>query len=106
MNKNIRQNFFRHIKRILDVVDKMGDKAKHFRCIVLMGDQQEKQAYSFMHASPEDLKNLILSAMRNSEQFTYAAACAFELYDMEQREKENLETKNNNDNEANPIREA
>jgi len=103
MNKNIRQNFFRHIKRVLDVVDKMGDKAKHFRCIVLMGDQQESKAYSYMHASPEDLKNLILSAMRHSQQFTYAAACAFEQYDMELREKQKSETKNIENNEENPI---
>lgn len=104
MSKNIRQNFFHQIKRILEVVDKAGNNAKHFRCVILMGDQQEEQAYSFLHASPEDLKNLILSAMRNSEQFTYAAACAFEQYDKEL--KMESETKNSNDNEKNPIQEA
>lgn len=83
MNKNINQNYFLQIKKVLEKVEKSADAAKHFRCIVLMGGLQEKSAYSFLHASPEDMKNLILSAMRNSEQFTYAAACAFEQYDAE-----------------------
>lgn len=102
-NKNIRQNFFNHIKKILDIVDKMGDEAKHFRCIVLMGDKNVQKAYSFLHASPEDLKNLILNAMRNSDQFTYATAMAFEQYDKELREKETIKE---NKDEENPVQEA
>jgi hypothetical protein len=104
MKKNIRQNFFNHIKKVLDIVDKMGDEAKHFRCIVLMGDKTIPKAYAFMHASPEDLKNLILNAMRNSDQFTYATAKAFEEYDKELREKE--ETLNKDKNEENPIQDT
>lgn len=104
MKKNIRQNFFNHIKKVLDIVDKMGDEAKHFRCIVLMGDGNIPKAYAFMHASPEDLKNLILNAMRNSDQFTYATARAFEEYDKELREKE--ETLNKDKNEENPIQDT
>lgn len=87
MNKNIKQNYFLQVKKILEKVEKSADAASHFRCIVLMGDRQEKDAYSFLHASQDDMKNLILSAMRNSEQFTYAAACAFEQYDKELSEK-------------------
>lgn len=98
-NKNIRQNFFNHIKKILDIVDKMGDEAKHFRCIVLMGDRNVQKAYSFLHASPEDLKNLILNAMRNSDQFTYAAACALEAYNKELRGKDKQEQNNENTDE-------
>lgn len=86
-NKNIRQNHFNRIKKELDEVDKAGDNSKQFRCIVLMGDKNVPKAYSFLHASPEDLKNLILNAMRNSDQFTYATAMAFEQYDKELREK-------------------
>lgn len=83
MNKNINQNYLLQIKKVLKKVEKSEDAARHFRCIILMGDRQEKDAYSFLHATPEDMKNLILSAMRSSEQFTYAAACAFEQYDEE-----------------------
>lgn len=101
MNKNINQNYFLQVKKILGKVEKSADAANHFRCIILMGDKQEKDAYSFLHATPEDMKNLILSAMRNSEQFTYAAACAFEQYDKELQS----ETKNNNKDEENQIQE-
>ena len=85
--KNIRQNHFNRIKKELDEVDKEGDNSKHFRCIVLMGDKTVPKAYSFLHASPEDMKNLILNAMRNSDQFTYATAMAFEQYDKELKDK-------------------
>lgn len=101
MNKNIKQNYFLQVKKILNKVETSADAASHFRCIVLMGDTQEKDAYSFMHAPTEDLKNLILSAMRNSEQFVYAAACAFQQYDKELSEKS--KTNNNNNNEENQI---
>lgn len=99
-NKNIRQNHFNRIKKELDEVDKAGDNSKHFRCIVLMGDRNVQNAYSFLHASPEDLKNLILNAMRNSDQFTYATAMAFEQYDKELREKEKQEQNNENTDET------
>lgn len=101
--KNIRQNHFNRIKKELDEVDKEGDNSKHFRCIVLMGDRNVQKAYSFLHASPEDLKNLILNAMRNSDQFTYATAMAFEQYVKELREKETLKV---NKDEENPVQEA
>lgn len=106
MNKNIKQNYFRHILKVLNVVEKMGGKAKHFRCIVLMGDQQEQKAYSFFHAPKEDLKNLVLHGFRNSEEFVEATADAFMQYqaELEEKEKES-ETKNDTDNEENPIRE-
>lgn len=103
MENNIKRNFFRHIARILKAVEKSGDNAKHFRCIVLMGDHEEKQGFSFLHASSEDLKNLILSAMRNSEQFTYAAACAFQQYDKELREERNTENQNTESNEEDNV---
>lgn len=102
-NKNIRQNHFNRIKKELDEVDKTRDNSKHFRCIVLMGDRNVQKAYSFLHASPEDLKNLILNAMRNSDQFTYATARAFEQYDKELREKETLKE---NKDETDSVQEA
>lgn len=102
-NKNIRQNHFNRIKKKLDEVDKAGDDSKHFRCIVLMGDKNVQKAYSFLHASPEDMKSLILNAMRNSDQFTYAIAMAVEQYDKELREKETLKE---NKDEENTVQEA
>lgn len=93
-NKNIRQNHFNRIKKELDEVEKAGDNSKHFRCIVLMGDRNVQKTFSFLHASPEDLKNLILNAMRNSDAFTYATAMAIEQYDKELIEKD----KQNNEN--------
>ena len=62
-----------------------------------MGDASTKQGFSFLHASDGDLQQLLLQAMRNSNAFTYAAACAFEAYDKELREKE--ETLNKDKNE-------
>nr|WP_297653338.1 hypothetical protein [uncultured Prevotella sp.] len=103
--KNIKQNYLLQIQKVLDKVEKSKDAASHFRCIVLMGDAQEEKAKSFLHASPEDLQNLILSAMRNSKQFTCAAANAFMQYDAELSEKEKSETKNIDNNEENPIQE-
>ena len=105
MNKNIRQNFFRQILKVLNVVEKMGNNAKHFRCVIIMGDQQEQKAYSFFHASKEDLTNLLLHGFRNSEVFTEATANAFMQYQAELEEKEESETKNIDNNEENPIRE-
>ena len=95
--KNIRQNYFNQIRKVTEEVDKAGEHGKHFRCIILMGDASTKQGFSFLHASDGDLQQLILQAMRNSNAFTYAAACAFEAYDKELREKE--ETLNKDKNE-------
>lgn len=99
-NKNIRQNHFNRIKKELDEVEKAGDNSKHFRCIVLMGDRNVQKAFSFLHASPEDLKNLILNAMRNSDAFTYATAMAIEQYDKELIEKDKQEQNNENTDET------
>ena len=59
-----------------------------------------KQGFSFLHASDGDLQQLLLQAMRNSNAFTYAAACAFEAYDKELREKQeqNKDKKDEEDN--------
>lgn len=88
MKHNIRQDYFGQVKKILDNADKADDVAFHFRGIVLMGDKNRKEAYSWIHAPQEDMKNLVLAAMRNSEEFTMATASAFEAYDKELREKE------------------
>ena len=42
----------------------------------------------FRHLLRRILQQLLLQAMRNSNAFTYAAACAFEAYDKELREKQ------------------
>lgn len=106
MNKNIKQNYFLQVKKILDKAEKSADAASHFRCIVLMGDRNEQKAYSFMHAPQEDLTNLMLHGFRNSEAFTYAAAKAFEQYDKELREKQKSQTNDNKNNEENQIQET
>ena len=91
--KYIRQNYFNQIRKITEEVDKAGEHGKHFRCIILMGDASTKQGFSFFHASDGDLQQLLLQAMRNSDTFTYAAACAFEAYDKELRENQTLKDK-------------
>lgn len=101
MNKNINQNYFLQIKKVLEKVEKSADAARHFRCVVLMGDKQEGKAYSFLHSSTKDMTNLVLEAMRNSKEFVNATADAFVQYDTELTEKS--ETKNNINNEENPI---
>ena len=88
MNKNIKQNYLLQIQKILDKVEKSNDAASHFRCVVLMGDAKEKKAKSFILASPDDLKNLILSTMRDSNEFVTAAANAFMQYDAELEQKQ------------------
>ena len=85
-NKNIKQNYLLQIQKILDKVDKSKDAASHFRCVVLMGDVQEEKAKSFIFASKEDLKNLILSTMRDNREFVTATANAFMQYDTELEE--------------------
>ena len=94
--KNIRKNYLNQIRKVTEEVDKAGEQGKHFRCIILMGDANTKEGFSFIHASDGDLKQLLLHAMRHSNAFTYAAACAFEAYDMELRGKGKQE--HNNDN--------
>ena len=96
MNKNIKQNFFLKVKKVLDEVDKAGDIANHFRGIVLIGDQQENKAYSWLHAPQKDLETLVLSALRNSDEFVLAVAKSFETFYNEQEENKN-EVKNEND---------
>lgn len=104
--KNIRQNYFNKIRKVTEDVDKAGEQGKHFRCILLMGDANTKQGFSFIHASDGDLQQLLLHAMRHSNAFTYAAACAFEAYDKELRGKDKQEQNNDNDNEADSVQEA
>lgn len=103
---NIRQNYFNKIRKVTEDVEKAGEQGKHFRCILLMGDEDTKQGFSFIHASDADLQQLLLHAMRHSNAFTYAAACAFEAYDMELRGKGKQEQNNDNDNEADSVQEA
>lgn len=104
MNKNINQNYLLQIKKTLSKVEKSADAANHFRCIVLMGDTQEEDAYSFIHAAQEDLKNLVLSAMHHSVQFAYAVACAIEQYSDDVDEKES-QTQNDTRDEEHPDKE-
>lgn len=96
MNKNIRKNYFLKVKKILDEVDKDGDIANHFRGIVLIGDKNESKAYSWLHAPQKDLETLILSAMKNSDEFTLAAAKAFETYCGEKEQQSKQEKDENN----------
>ena len=105
-NKNIKQNYLLQIKNILKKVEKSKDAASHFRCIILMGDTQEKDAYSFIHASQEDMKNLILSAIRYNPDFIKADGDAFMQYYKEHCEKgEKVSQPKTDKNEENPIRE-
>jgi len=106
--KNIKQNYLLQIQKVLDKVEKSKDAASHFRCIVLMGDKQEQKAYSFFHASQEDMKNLLLHGFRNSEEFTASTANAFMQFNEELEEKEQLdkqEQSNTSSNEENQIQE-
>ena len=104
--KYIRQNYFNQIRKVTEEVDKAGEHGKHFRCIILMGDASTKQGFSFLHAADGDLQQLLLQAMRNSNAFTYAAACAFEAYDKELRGKDKQEQNNENTDETDSVQEA
>lgn len=79
-SKNIKQNHFLQVKKILDKVDKSGDNANHFRAIVLMGDKNESQAYSYLHAPQKDMEQLLLHAIRSSDVFAYSVCMALEAY--------------------------
>lgn len=103
--KNIRKNYLNQIRKVTEEVDKAGEQGKHFRCIVIMGDGDTKEGFSFIHASDGDLKQLLLHAMRHSNAFTYAAACAFEAYDMELRGKGKQEQNNDNTDETDSVQE-
>ena len=92
MNKNIRQDFFLQVKKTLDKADKAADLGNHFRAIVLMGDVNRPEAYSWLHAPQED--KLLLQAMRNSDLFAYSAAKALEIH------YEELKKQKSNDNES------
>lgn len=98
--KNIKQNHFLHIKKILEQVDKAGDNANHFRAIILMGDKNEKQAYSYIHAPQADMEKLILSGLRNSDMFACSVARAVETYFAELQQKEE-QTKTDKDEKNN-----
>lgn len=103
--KNIRKNYLNQIRKVTEEVDKAGEQGKHFRCIIIMGDDDTKQGFSFIHASDGDLKQLLLHAMRHSNAFTYAAACAFEAYDKELRGKGKQEQNNDNTDETDSVQE-
>lgn len=101
MNKNIRQDYFSQVKKVLDKADKAEDIANHFRGIVIIGDKNRSQCYSWLHAPKKDLEKLILHAMRDSEMFAYCSAKALETIYGEQSE-----TKNDNNNEENQVQEG
>lgn len=94
MNKNIRQDFFRQVKKTLDKADKAADLGNHFRAIVLMGDANRSEAYSWLHAPQEDMEKLLLQAMRNSDLFAYSAAKALELHYEELKKQKSNEDNN------------
>ncbi len=103
--KNIRKNYLNQIRKVTEEVDKAGDLSKHFRCIILMGDANTKQGFSFFQGSDGNLQQLLLNAMRHSNAFTYAAACAFEAYDKELRGKDKQEQNNENTDETDSVQE-
>lgn len=103
--KNIRKNYLNQIRKVTEEVDKAGEQGKHFSCIILMGDANTKQGFSFIHASDADLQQLLLHAMCHSNAFTYAAACAFEAYDKELRGKDKQEQNNENTDETDSVQE-
>lgn len=84
------------MRKVLDDVDKAGSKADYFRGIVLIGDQQQSEGYSWMHASLKDMETLILDALRNSDEFTLATAKAFEAYYNDQQATKNKTKDENN----------
>lgn len=97
-NKNIKQNHFLQVKKVLDQVDKAGENADHFRAIVLMGDQSQQQAYSYIHAPQPDMEKLILHAIRDSEAFAYSVAKAMETYINEQEQNNSKSDKEHEEN--------
>lgn len=97
-NKNIKQNHFLQVKKVLDHVDKAGENADHFRAIILMGDQSQQQAYSYLHAPQPDMEKLILHAIRNSEAFAYSVAKAMEAYIKEQEQNNPKSDKEHEEN--------
>lgn len=103
--KNIRKNYLNQIRKVTEEVDKAGEQGKHFRCIILMGDANTKQGFSFFQGSDGNLQQLLLNAMRHSNAFTYAAACAFEAYDKELRGKDKQEQNNENTDETDSVQE-
>lgn len=85
-NKNIKQNHFLQVKKVLDRVDKAGENADHFRAVILMGDQSQQQAFSYFHAPQKDMENLLLHAIRTDDTFAYSVAKAMETYINEQEQ--------------------
>ena len=102
-NKNIKQNHFLQVKKILDQVDKQGDNANHFRAIVLMGDQRKQEAYSYIHAPQEDMENLLLHAIRTDDLFAYSVAKAMERYIEEKEQQQSNNSQTDKEHEENHI---
>lgn len=103
MNKNIKQNYFLQVKKILDKADKAGDLANHFRGIAIIGDKNRSECYYWSHAPKEDLEKMLLHAIREDDVFAYSVAKALET---RLTEIEQTVTKNNNNNEENHSKEA
>ncbi len=82
------ENFSRKIRNVLTEVDTAKGKAGNFRGVVLMGDKNKGQAYCWIHAPQKDLVNLLVHAMRESDEFAYCAAKAMETR-YEELSKEN-----------------
>lgn len=102
-NKNIKQNHFLQVKKILDQVDKLGENANHFRAVILMGDSREPQAYSYIHAPQEDIEKMILHGLESSEVFAYSVAKAIESYCNKHKQEEQNNPKSDKNNEENHI---
>lgn len=98
-NKNIKQNHFLQVKKILDKVDKAGENAHHFRAIVLMGDSSQQEGYSYFHAPQKDMEAMLLEAIRTDGTFAYSVAKAMETYVNEQEQQ----TKTDKEHEKNRI---
>lgn len=91
MDKYIRKDLYGKIKKALDTADNGRNINSHFQGIVLMGDRKRTQAYSWIHASQENLEKLLLQGMRESSMFAYSAAKALEkhYYELKKEEKHN-----------------
>lgn len=97
-NKNIKQNHFLQVKKVLDQVDKAGVNADHFRAVILMGDQSLQQAFSYIHAPQKDIENLLLHAIRTDDAFAYSVAKAMETYINEQKQNNPKSDKEHEEN--------
>lgn len=91
MDKNIRKDLYGKIMKALDVADSIRNTDGHFQGIVLMGDRNRTQAYSWIHASQENMEKLLLQGMRESSVFAYSVAKALEkhYYELKKEEEHN-----------------